>query len=102
MTPVSLLRAQAIAAAQRHARRERRVMQSLAKWTARRDSYLGAVRALAVTDPMRARAVLLAEAAGWRLAAWQALAEGDAAVALHRWRRAAGHFRNAMRAGVVS
>jgi hypothetical protein len=97
---IARLRARACVVAARQERRLPRAFACMTKWVSRRDGYLAATRALSAHDPMRARAVLLADAAAWRLAAWQAVAQGDAEEAWKRSQQALRLFREAMVVGV--
>lgn len=99
---IATLRALASAAAARQHRRLPRAVEAMTKWCRRRDGYLAATRVLSHHDPMRARAVLLANAAAWRLAAWQSVHQGDASEAARRRSQAGRLFHDAMQTRVAS
>lgn len=92
---LAAIRAGVDAAIARHRARGSIYGAAIATWARKRDAYLDAARVLTPCDPIYRRAKLLAEAAGYRLLAWHALANGDAHQAAHMRRRGAAAMRAA-------
>jgi hypothetical protein len=93
---LAILRGGAVLAAAKHAARQDRAERAIAHIARKRDAYLAAACALQPLDPLKVRALSLADCCGWRMLAWQALAAGETEQAERYRVRAAFSFRHAL------
>jgi hypothetical protein len=93
---LAVLRGGAVLAAAKHEARRDRAERAIVALKRKGGAYVDAARALPALDPLKTRALSLADCCGWRMLAWQALAAGEAEEAEQHRLRATFCFRHAL------